>query len=296
VRNQILITIAAMICVTFVDSSVAQQTDVQIETVKITDNIYMLQGAGGNIGVSVGEDGVIMIDDQHATANSAILAAIAKVTDQPVKFLLNTHWHADHTGGNELMGKAGSIIIAHDNVRKTLSEKQFIEFFDRPVEPLPEAGLPVITFNDAITFHFNGEEIFVYHVEPSHTDGDAVVYFKSANVLHAGDIVFAGMYPFIDHERDGSAEGMIRVVGRLLETIDDNTKVIPGHGPLCGKQYLQEYHNMLSTITSRVKTMRDEGKTLEEIMALKPSAEFDEKYKGFIDGDGFVGLVYKSLK
>jgi cyclase len=296
VQKQVLSMIAALVCITFIIPSTAQQPDVQIETVKITDNIYMLQGAGGNIGIMAGEDGVIMIDDQHAAANPAIVAAVAEISDKPVKFLLNTHWHADHTGGNELMGKAGSIIIAHDNVRKTLSEKQFIEFFDRPVEPLPEAGLPVITFNDAMTFHFNGEEIYVHHVDPAHTDGDVMVYFKNANVVHAADIVFAGMYPFIDHERDGSAEGMIRAVEHLLETIDDSTRVIPGHGPLCRKQYLQEYHNMLLTITSRVKTMRDEGKNLEEIIATKPSADFDEKFSGFIDGDGFVGLVYKSLE
>ncbi len=295
-QKQFLIVIAALVCITLINSSAAQQPDVQIETIEVAENIYMLKGAGGNIGLSIGEDGVIMIDDQYASMNEKIMAALATITDKPVKFLVNTHWHADHTGGNELMSKAGSIIIAHDNVRKTLSEKQFIEFFDRPVEPLSEAGLPVITFNDAITFHFNGEEIFVYHVEPAHTDGDVIVYFKNANVVHAADIVFAGMYPFIDHERDGSAEGMIRAVGHLLETIDDSTKVIPGHGDLCGKKYLKEYHHMLSTITGRVKAMMGEGKSLDEITATKPTAEFDEKYKGFINGDGFVGLVYKSLK
>jgi len=295
-QKQVLSMIAVLVCITFISSSTAQQPDVQIETVKITDNIYMLQGAGGNIGVMVGDDGVIMIDDQHAGANPAIMVAVAEISDKPVKFLLNTHWHADHTGGNELMGKAGSIVVAHDNVRKTLTEKQFIEYFDSTVEPLPEAGLPVITFDDAVTFHFNGDEIYVYHVELSHTNGDAIVHFRNANIVQTGDIVFSGMYPFIDHERNGSAEGMIRVVGHLIETVDDSTKIIPGHGPLCGKQYLQEYHNMLSTITGRVKTMRDEGKNLEEIIATKPSAEFDASFKGFISGDDFVGLVYKSLK
>jgi glyoxylase-like metal-dependent hydrolase (beta-lactamase superfamily II) len=295
-QKKFLFMIAALVCITLIKSSIAQQPDVRIETVKITDNIYMLQGAGGNIGISVGEDGVFMIDDQYAPANPAILAAIAKISDQPVKLLINTHWHADHTGGNELMGKAGAIIIAHDNVRKSLSEKQFIEFFDRSVEPLAKEGLPVITFNDAITFHFNGEEIYVHHVDPAHTDGDVIVYFKNANVVHAGDVVFAGMYPFIDHERDGSAEGMIRAVEHLLEIIDDSTRVIPGHGDLCGKEYLKDYHNMLSTITGRVKAMMEEGKTLNEIKATKPTSEFDENYKGFINGDAFTGLVYKSLK
>jgi glyoxylase-like metal-dependent hydrolase (beta-lactamase superfamily II) len=295
-RKQFLLIVVVLVCVAFINSSTAQQSDIQIETVKITDNIYMLMGAGGNIAVSVGEDGVFMIDDQIASANEQILAAIAKITDKPVKFLINTHWHADHTGGNELMGKAGSIIVAHDNVRKTLTEKQFIEYFDKYVEPLSKEGLPVITFTDAVTFYFNGDEIYVHHVESAHTDGDAVVHFENDNVVHTGDVVFSGMYPFIDHERDGSAEGMTRVVGRLLETIDDSTKVIPGHGQLCDKKHLKEYHNMLSTVTGRVKTMMDEGKTLEEITAAKPTADFDESFKGFISGDDFVGLVYKSLK
>jgi glyoxylase-like metal-dependent hydrolase (beta-lactamase superfamily II) len=292
-RLTTLIIIVAALLVSF-QISTAQESD--LETIKITDNIYMLMGAGGNIAVSVGEDGVFMIDDQIASANEQILAAVAKITDKPVKFLINTHWHADHTGGNELMGKAGSIIVAHDNVRKTLTEKQFIEYFDRYVEPLSKEGLPVITFTDAVTFYFNGDEIYVHHVESAHTDGDAVVRFKNDNVVHTGDVVFSGMYPFIDHERDGSAEGMTRVVGRLIDTIDDSTKVIPGHGQLCDKKHLREYHNMLSTVTGRVKTMMDEGKTLEEITAAKPTADFDQSFKGFISGDDFVGLVYKSLK
>jgi len=268
----------------------------EIKTVKVTDNIYMLMGNGGNIGVSVGENGVFMIDDQFAVSNPAILAAIAKITDKPVKFLINTHWHPDHTGGNELLGQAGSIIVAQDNVRKTLSEEQFSEFFKRTIEPLNEIGLPVITFTDSITFYFNGDEIHVFHTPPAHTNGDAVVYFKNANVLHSGDVVFNGRYPIIDFERDGSAEGYTAALQKLIDVVDDDTKIIPGHGPLCGKQHLIDFRNMMSTVTGRVKAMKDAGKTLEEVVAAKPSAEFDEEYKGSVEPNGFIWMVYKSLK
>lgn len=279
---------------TLFQSAPAQQPD--IKTIKVTDNIYMLQGAGGNIGVMVGEDGVFMIDDQFAASNPAIMAAIAKITDQPVKFLINTHWHPDHTGGNELMGEAGSIIVAHNNVRRRLTKKQMMEYFGRTVEPLSKEGLPVITFADSVTFYFNGDEIHLFHTEPSHTDGDAAVYFKNANVLHGGDVVFYGRYPFIDYERDGSAEGYVSAIDRLLMVVDDNTKIIPGHGDLCGKQGLLEFQSMMSTVTGRVKSMMEEGKSLDEIVAAKPTADFDEEYGGSISPDDFVGLVYKSLK
>ena len=276
--------------------SAAQKPDSELKTIKVADNIYMLQGNGGNIGVMTGDDGVFMIDDQYATENPAIVAAISKISDKPVKFLINTHWHQDHTGGNVLMGEAGAIIIAQDNVRKRLTQKQFMEYFNRTVEPLAEIGLPVITFTDSLTFHFNGDEMDVFHTPPAHTDGDAVIYFKNANVLHSGDVVFSGIYPFIDYDHGGAAEGYVAALNRLIDLVNDSTKIIPGHGPLCDKDYLIEFRNMISTITGRVKAMKDSGSSLEEIVAAKPSAEFDERFGGFIKPDDFVTLVYKSLK
>jgi glyoxylase-like metal-dependent hydrolase (beta-lactamase superfamily II) len=280
----------------FLQVSAAQQPDPDLKTIKVADNIYMLQGNGGNIGVMTGEDGVFMIDDQFAASNPAIMAAIAKISDKAVKFLVNTHWHPDHTGGNELLGKAGSIIVAQDNVRKTLSGEQFTEYFNRTSEPLSKEGLPVITFADAVTFHYNGDDIYVAHTPPAHTDGDAAVFFKNANVVHAGDVVTVGRYPFIDYQRGGSAEGYIAAVRKLIDTVDDNTKIIPGHGPLCDRKYLGQFHDMLAAVTGRIKGMKDTGSALEEIVASKPTAEFDANYAGSVKPDDFVTLVYKNLK
>ena len=268
----------------------------ELQTIKITDNIYILQGAGGNVGVMVGDDGVFMIDDKFAETNPAIMAAVSKLSDMPVKFLINTHWHGDHTGGNELMGAAGSIIVAHDNVRKTLSEKQFIEFFNRTTEPTAKVGLPVITFADAVTFHFNNDDIQVFHTTPAHTDGDAVVYFKNANVLHAGDVVFNGRYPIIDYGHGGSAEGYVAALDRLINFVNDDTKIIPGHGNLCDRKYLEDFRGMMSDVTKQVKMMKDNGTSLDEIMAAKPTLKYDERFAGSMKPDDFVGLVYNSLK
>ena len=172
--------------------------DVEVKTGKAGDGVYMLTGQGGNLGVSVGDDGVFLIDDQFAPLTGKILAAIATLSDKPVRFVLNTHWHPDHSGGNENLGKAGAILLAHDNVRKRLSVDGFIEMFQMNAPALSKTGLPVITFNDAITFHMNNNEIRAWHVEHAHTDGDSMVYFRQANVIHMGDTYFAGMYPFID--------------------------------------------------------------------------------------------------
>jgi cyclase len=289
------LTLIIVVGFAFHQAALAQQGDVEINTIKITDNIYMLQGPGGNIGVMTGDDGVFMIDDQFATSNPAILSAISRITDKKVKFLINTHWHPDHTGGNELMGKAGSIIIAHDNVRRRLTEEQFMEYFNADVQPLSKDGLPVITFDDRVTLHYNGDEIDVFHVVPAHTDGDAVVYFKNANVLHAGDVVMTGRYPFIDYKRGGSAEGYIRAIDMLLDVIDDQTKIIPGHGAPCNKQELLDFQKMLSTVTGRIKSMKETEMSLEDIIAARPSSEFDDRYEGPVAPDDFVMLVYKSL-
>jgi glyoxylase-like metal-dependent hydrolase (beta-lactamase superfamily II) len=289
------IFVAILVLSLFAVTSAQDLSEVEISTTQVSDNIYMLQGAGGNIGICVGDDGVFMIDDQFAPLNEKIMAAVSAVSDKPVKFLLNTHWHGDHTGGNEPFGKSGSVIVAHDNVRKYLTEDQFIEFFNMTTPASSKDGLPVVTFSDAVTFHFNNEEIYAYHVEPSHTDGDAVVHFKNANVVHAGDIYFNGTYPFIDIDHGGSINGMIRVGKRLLDIIGDETKIISGHGNLGDKADFEKYIKMLTTIRDRVRSLVDEGKTFEEVLAAKPSAEFDETYSTFINAEGFLSIVYKDL-
>jgi len=270
--------------------------DIEIQTIKAADGIYMLTGKGGNIGLSVGTDGVFLIDDQFAPLTDRIKAAITRLSDKPVKFVLNTHWHPDHTGGNENLGGSGAVIIAHDNVRKRLSVDSFIEMFNMQSSALAPAGLPVITFNDAVTFHLNDDEIIVTHVMNAHTDGDAIVHFKHANVIHAGDTYFSGMYPFIDGNTGGSNEGFIKAVDQVLARADDKTVIIPGHGPISNKQELTAYRDMLKTIIDRIRAMVGENASLEQIQASALTRAFDEKYGGgFINNETFVKMVYQNM-
>ena len=268
----------------------------EIQTVEVTKDIFMLTGKGGNIGLSVGSSGVLLIDDKYAPASENILIAIAKKTSAPVRFVINTHWHGDHTGGNENMGKAGAVIVAHDNVRKAMSKDQFIEVFNMKAPASPKIALPVITFADAITFHWNDDTIEVTHVAPAHTDGDSVIYFKQANVIHAGDAFFNKMYPFIDVSTGGSIAGMISATDKLLILANDKTKIIPGHGPLADKGELQVYRDMLVTMKKRISDLKNSGKTRDDVIAAKPTADFDLAWgNGFLKPDVWVGIVYDSL-
>ncbi len=275
----------------------AQDFDkVEIQTIPVAGNVYMLKGAGGNIGLAVGDDGVFLIDDQFAPLTDKIRAAIAALHEGPVRFVLNTHWHGDHTGGNENLGKAGTVIVAHDNVRVRMSTKQFNRLFGNETPPSPTAALPVVTFRDAVTFYQAGDEIHAFHVSPAHTDGDAIVHFRRANVLHLGDVFFNGMYPFIDVWSGGSVDGVIAACERVLAMIDDDTRLIPGHGDLGGKKELQVYHDMLVEVRRAVQREIDAGKDLEAIQAVHPTAKFDATWgKGFIQPDRFVEILHASL-
>ena len=289
-----------IVIICLVATSVFAQQDfskVQIKTIPVAEGIYMLVGSGGNIGLFVGQDGAFLIDDQYAPLTDKILKAISAVTDKPVRFLVNTHWHGDHTGGNENIGKGGTIIVAHDNVRKRLSKGQFMKVFNFNVPPAPPGALPVITFADSITFHWNNETLEVLHPNPAHTDGDAVIYFKSANVVHAGDLFFNGIYPFIDAGSGGSTEGVIAGVDEVLERIDDNTKVIAGHGPLGSKTDLKAYRDMLAAVHKRLTILIKEGKNIDEIVAAKPTADYDAKWGGgFLKPDQWVRIFYAAMQ
>jgi cyclase len=277
----------------------AQQdfSKVQIETIPVAKGLYMLVGSGGNIGLFVGQDGAFLIDDQYAPLTDKILEAISAVTDKPVRFLVNTHWHGDHTGGNETIGKGGTIIVAHDNVRKRLAKGQFIKVFNMDIPPAPPEALPVITFADSVTFHWNNETLEVLHPKPAHTDGDAVIYFINANVVHAGDLFFNGIYPFIDAGSGGSMEGVIAGADELLNRIDDNTKVIPGHGPLGNKTDLKAYRDMLVAVYERMTKLIKEGKNIDEIVAAKPTADYDAKWGGgFLKPDQWVQIIYSVIQ
>ena len=271
-------------------------SQVQIRTQQLADGVYMLMGAGGNIGVSVGEDGVFLIDDQFAPLSDKIKAAVAALSNQPIRFVLNTHWHGDHTGGNENMGAAGVLIVAHDNVRKRMSVEQFISAFGRTVPAAAAVALPVVTFTDAVTFHLNRDDIYAFHVDPAHTDGDSVVHFRQANVIHAGDVFFNRMYPFIDVSSGGSIDGVISAVDAILKLADDQTKIVPGHGPLSDRTGLEAYRHMLQTIRDRVRQSIMAGQPLDNVVAANPTAEFDAVWgQGFLNPERFVTIVYTDL-
>jgi cyclase len=269
---------------------------VQIRTVKVADGVYMLMGSGGNIGVSAGPNGVILIDDQYAPLTDKIKAAVAAINPGPIRFLLNTHWHPDHSGGNENLGRGGVVIVAHENVRRRMSVEQFIAAFGWKVPASPEGALPVVTFTDAVTFYLNGDSISGFHVPPAHTDGDAIVYFRHANVVHMGDIYFEGMYPFIDVASGGSVDGVIAAVDRVLGMTGRDTKVIPGHGPLSSRSELEAYRGMLVTVRDRVRALVRQGKTLAQVQAAKPTAEYDVTWgRGFLRPEQFVEILYSDV-
>lgn len=270
---------------------------VEIKPEQLSDNLYLLTGAGGNMALFTGEDGAFMVDDQFAPLSEKILAVVSELTDEPLRFVVNTHWHGDHTGGNENMGKAGALVVAHENVRKRMSTEQFTKLWDRTTPPSPAAALPVITFTDATTFHWNGDEVRVQYVGPAHTDGDAIILFKKANVIHMGDTFFNGSYPYVDLSAGGSVDGVIENARRVLELTDEQTKIIPGHGPLTDKKGLQQYHDLLVRLRGKIKTLVDAGNTREQVIAAKPTREFDAHYgQGFMKPDIWTGIVYDSLK
>jgi glyoxylase-like metal-dependent hydrolase (beta-lactamase superfamily II) len=270
-------------------------TKVEIKTEKIAAGVFMLSGAGGNIGVSVGPDGVFLIDDDLAPLTDKVLAAVKAISPNPVRFVVNTHWHFDHTGGNENLGKAGSLIVAHDNVRVRMSSDQFIEQLNTKVPASPKVALPVVTFASEVTFHLNGDEIHAFHVPPAHTDGDAIVRFRKASVVHMGDLYFNGGYPFVDLASGGSVEGTIAAADRTLAMISPATRVIPGHGPLGNASTLRDYRDLLVAVRDRIRPMIAAGKTLADVKAAAPTKDFDAKWgQGFVNGEQLTEAVFRS--
>jgi len=285
----------AALCATAA-ASAQDFSKVVIGTQKITDNVYMLTGAGGNIGVSAGEDGILIIDDQYAPLSGRIQEALAKLSPKPARFVINTHWHGDHTGGNESFGKGGSIIVAHANVRKRMTETQVSEIFKRDTPPSPKDALPILTFTQEVTLHFNGDDLRVYHYDNAHTDGDALIEFTRAKVLHMGDTYFNGMYPFIDFESGGTIDGMIGNANQVLSRIGEDIKIIPGHGPLASKADLVKYRDMLVTLRKNIGALVEQGKTLEQTIAATPTKELDPVWGGgFFKPADVTTMVYRDL-
>ncbi len=274
----------------------SQKKEVTIKSTKITESIYMLEGQGGNIGLFIGKDGVFMIDDQFAKLTPKILKAIKEITNKPVKYLINTHWHGDHTGGNENMSKEGAVIVSHKNVRKRMSVETVVRGKTRPASP--KAALPIITFTEDMMIHFNDEDVLISHVHNAHTDGDAHIYFTKSNVIHMGDTYFQDKYPYIDLNSGGSIDGYIASAEKALLMADDDTVIIPGHRALSNKKELTAYKNMLVALRNTVKAKIAMGKTLEEVKTdTSITKEYDDKKYGdwFITGEGIRETIYKSL-
>lgn len=296
--NPNCLIVAGLAVVTATATATAQQdmSRVEVKAQRVAGNVYMLTGRGGNIGLSVGDDGAFLIDDQFGVLSARILKTVSELTPDPIRFVVNTHWHGDHTGGNQKMAEAGAILVAHENVRRAMSIDHFMAAFDRTVAASPEAALPVVTFSESMTFHFNGDEIRVQHVAPAHTDGDAIVIFRDANVIHMGDTYFNGIYPFIDVSTGGSIAGMIAAADTALGLADDETQFIPGHGPLSGVAELRASRAMLQAVHDRVRALITQGRSRDEVIAAAPTRDYDEAWgNGFLDPPTWVGIVYDSM-
>jgi len=267
-------------------------SDVVIETVPVTGNVYMLTGAGGSIGVSVGKDGILIVDDQFAPLADRIRAALAELNPGEVEFVLNTHWHGDHTGGNEIFGET-SHIIAHTNVRKRLATPQQIR--GRAIEPKPPQALPVVTFDESLSVHFNGEEIKAVHFPRGHTDGDAVVFFTKSKVVHMGDLFWTARFPFVDLEAGGSVQGLTENVAAVIAKLPEDVKVIPGHGTLSTLDDVKAYHGMLVETTSIVQKRIDAGMSLDKIQEEGLPEKWDSWGSGYIDTNTWLETLHESL-
>ena len=266
---------------------------VEIKATEVADNIFMLEGSGGNIAVIKGVDGVLMIDSQFAPLSDKIKKAIASISESDIKYLLNTHWHGDHTGGNNNFGSEGTIIVAHENVLQRMSTDQVN--VNRTTKASPKAAWPVITFTEDMKVHFNGEDIAMVHIHNAHTDGDALVYFTNANVLHMGDTFFNGRFPYIDLGSGGSVQGLIDAISKAMMIVDDETKIIPGHGSLGTKADLIKYHRVVVAVFEGVKEAIASGKSLEEIKASDITKPYDGWGSGFISDERFLDIIWTDL-
>jgi len=265
---------------------------VEIKVTKVAGTVYMLEGAGGNIGASVGDDGIVIVDDEYLPLADKIEAALKGITDKPIKFILNTHWHGDHTGGNSHFGEKAPI-IAQENVRKRMASGGKTRFGE--TKPAPKVALPVVTFEDKVSVHLNGEDIRAIHFPGGHTDGDAVIFFTQSNVVHMGDDFFNGMFPFIDIDSGGSVQGMIAGGEKVLAEVPDTVKIIPGHGALGTKEDLRRFITMLKETSAAVEAGIKQGKTLDQLKSEKVLAKWDAYGKGFLNNDTFTEILFDSL-
>jgi glyoxylase-like metal-dependent hydrolase (beta-lactamase superfamily II) len=269
----------------------------KIEITPLGGGVAMLRGRGGNQAVSVGPDGILVVDAEYANLADEVIAAIEKLAPGGPRFVIDTHWHGDHTGGNARLVAAGGLVLAHDAVRTRMSREQFIEAFGRKVPASPEAARPVVTYSETLTVHWNGGAVRVVHVPRAHTDGDSLVVFEAADVLHTGDVFFVGSFPFIDLSSGGSLDGVIAAAERALTLAGPDTRIIPGHGPLADRAELQAYVEMLTTVRDRLVSFVAEGLSTDEVIARRPASEFEERYGGGAFGaEHFLRIAYESIR
>ena len=267
---------------------------VEMKVQKVAGTVYMLEGAGGNIGASVGDDGIVIVDDEFLPLADKIEAALKGISDKPIKVVLNTHWHGDHTGGNPHFGEKAPI-VAQENVRKRLASGGKSRFGE--TKPTDKSALPIITFEDQVSVHLNGEDIRAIHFPNGHTDGDSVIFFTQSNVVHMGDDFFnGGMFPFIDIDSGGSVQGMIAGDEKVLAEIPDDVKIIPGHGPLATKDDLRKFIAVLKETSAAVEAGIKKGKTLDQLKQEKVLVKWDSWGQAFIKTDMFTEILYDSLK
>lgn len=291
------IPLAALAALAAAGGAWAQAQDfdaVEITTHRLADGLYYLEGQGGNIAVSVGEDGVLIVDDQFEPLSEKIMEAIAALSDHPVRFVVNTHHHGDHTGGNDNFAAAGATVIAHEHVRDRIRAN-----FEAPAsgepQPLPAQALPVLTFSDNVTFHFNGEEIRVRHVPPAHTDGDSFVHFVNADVIHTGDVFRTTSYPAADISGGGSFQGIVDAYGILQDMMGPETRLLPGHGVVSGGDELTRQLDMIADIRAGVEAAKAEGRSLEEVIAMNLTADYDPQWSsGRWTGEYVVTTLYEA--
>ncbi|HEV2801124.1 MAG TPA: MBL fold metallo-hydrolase [Pyrinomonadaceae bacterium] len=293
-RRLSVYALLVVVCFAVAVSDARAQQDfskVQMKATKVAGNIYMLEGAGGNIGVSAGTDGLLIVDDQFAPLADKIRAALKEINPGQLRFVLNTHYHGDHTGSNAAFGREATI-IAHDNVRGRLATEQTVR--GQKIPASPKEALPIITFNQSVSVHFNGEEIRVIHFPAGHTDGDSVIFFTASNVVHMGDHFFAGRFPFVDIEHGGTVEGLTRNIEAVIARVPADVKIIPGHGPLSTLDDLKLYRRMLAETTAHVRKGMAAGQTLEQLKAAGLPDEWKTWGTGFINNAFWIETIYNS--
>lgn len=297
-RNSSAFAVAALLVAATPLRSHAQQQSfdsVQVRTEKVNDRLYVLFGAGGNIALSIGDDGAFIVDDQFAPLSDKITKAIAALTPKPLRFVVNTHFHGDHTGGNANFGRAGAVIVAQDNVRKRLGQEQ-VALSGQRTPAAPHEAMPVITFAQEVSLFVNGDSVHAIYVPNAHTDGDALIHYVGSNAIHMGDTFFAGRYPYIDLKSGGSVDGIVQAADRALAIARDDTKIIPGHGPISSKADLADYRRVIAGARDRVKALVMQGKTLSQVAVAKPLDGIAASWgSGFINTDAFLDELFADL-